>query len=101
MIWERGWRTTSEPASPPPIPPLSSSGKRGDPKTAAAGKIGAALAGGATQSRLNLGVGGGDDGDTWKWWYYVLGGLAMVPVAFWRYFRLLDYENNEETSTGL
>src|SRR4029079_671495 len=71
------------------------------PAISAAGSICTALAGVAMQSRLNLVVGGVDDGDTWKWWYYVLGGLAMVPVAFWRYFRLLDYENNEETSTGL
>ena len=43
----------------------------------------------------------GDDDDTWKWWYYVLAGLAMVPIAFYQYFRLLDYESGEESRMGL
>ena len=43
----------------------------------------------------------GDDDDSWKWWYYVLAGLAMVPVAGYQYFRLMDYEKGEESRIGL
>jgi hypothetical protein len=83
---------------PPPPPPLPSSSPVS--KKAVAGALGAAAAGSLVTEKLRIpGVSG--DTDTWKWWYYVIGGLAMVPVAFYQYFRLLDYEENKETSTGL
>jgi hypothetical protein len=71
------------PPPPPPPPPLPAS-----------------IAVGAVKSKLPLG-GGGDDHDNWKWWYYVLAGVAMVPVAFYQYFRLLDYEKGEESRLNL
>jgi DNA-directed RNA polymerase subunit RPC12/RpoP len=81
--------------APPPPPPLpSSSFKKPTP-----GAIGAKAAGALVGDRI--GALAGSDSDTWKWWYYVIGGLAMVPVAFYQYFRLMDYEENKETSTGL
>jgi len=84
-----------EVAPPPPPPPPLPSTKKPTP-----GALGAKAAGSLVTDKLKLGGIGGDS-DTWKWWYYVLGGLAMVPVAFYQYFRLMDYEENKETSTGL
>jgi hypothetical protein len=78
-----------EPIAPPPMaapPPIAAPGKLKKPAVAAL--VGSAAA--------NLATGGRDDGDTWKWWYYVVGGFAMVPVAFYQYFRLLDYEHGKD-----
>lgn len=39
-----------------------------------------------------------DDGDTWKWWYYVAAGVVMGPLAFWEYGRLTALDSGEVTS---
>ena len=77
--------------TPPPVPSPMAGAKIPKPSVGkAALKMGAA----------SVGVPGADD-DTWKWWYYVLAGLAMVPIAFIQYFRLLDYEKGEESRLEL
>jgi hypothetical protein len=73
-------------APPPPPPPL--------PTPAAASAAAPA------KPKLKLGS-SSDDSDTWKWWYYVLAGVASVPLAIYQYFRLLDYEERKANDTGL
>lgn len=61
-----------------------------EPETAPAAQPASGFAGlvkGQARSVLR-GVDGDDDGDKWKWWYYVLAGIGIIGYQGW-----LFYEN--------
>lgn len=88
---------TAPPAAPPPYKPSGKAAGASASPGAAAGKPAdgerAASSGGLVDFTANM----IPDNDNWKWWYYLIAGSLMVPVAFYQYFRLLDYENGEDT----
>ena len=81
-------------AAPPPYKPPGKAAA-----TAAPAAAGAAASSGSASSgkagALELITNFIPDNDNWKWWYYIIAGIAMVPVSFFQYFRLLDYEKGE------
>jgi hypothetical protein len=86
-----------EPAPPPPLPPPPVPARAG--KTSPAKSSGAkATAGGGLFSSINAFI---PDNDNWKWWYYPIAGVLLIGVAFYEYFKMLDYETGESARLRL
>ena len=91
----------AEEAPPLPPPPIPARGSSKSKASASSGSKSAAAAAAGVNPMVAAVNSFLPDNDNWKWWYWVIAGFLMVPCAFLEYFRLIDYETGERSTTGL